>query len=121
MEQGPDILSCRNRNHGSVASKRRATLCMGDEAALGRAGGAGGVDDVGEMVRLGDRGDVVRAVSREARGFPVEANDGPIEMGEASGEAGVGEHGFRAGILEHEGRGGLPGRRGRAGGKRRPP
>ena len=33
-----------------MASNSRATLCVRDEHALGLAGGAGGVDDIGEVV-----------------------------------------------------------------------
>ena len=105
-----------------MAARRLTRARWGIGDALGGAGGAGGVDHVGEVVGGGGRGG---GVGREggdgvAVAVAVEADDLGVGGGQQGGEVPRGEQEGDAGIPEHEGEavggvGGVEGEVGAAG------
>ncbi|OCC09193.1 hypothetical protein A3Q37_04843 [Streptomyces sp. PTY087I2] len=73
---------------------------VGDDDALGAAGGAGGVDDVGGVGELyGDGGVVARPAGGEVCGVDQEVWD-PVVFGEPGGVFGVGDEQGGRGVVE---------------------
>jgi len=104
VEQGPDILG-GGCDAGAGGVQQAHDLSMGNDHALGRASGAGGVDDVGRMLR--QQVGALRCVRRLLRpgvGLGIHPHGGDAGVGGQRGsQFAMGEQQARLRIVEHEG------------------
>ncbi len=108
MEQGPDIVGIEVELRGGAA-EQTSHLGMLDHHALGRAGGAGGVDHVGQVMRgqaLLLRVEIVGGPFGPARGVRFQVQqawlaDQALAGGRQAGPGGgVGQHHRRGTVGE---------------------
>ncbi|MNG25324.1 hypothetical protein D3C84_1101600 [compost metagenome] len=71
MEQGPDIVGAEVE-FGSSGREQTPDVAMAEQCAFWPAGGTGGVDDVGEVVRGRQRRQVVGAVAVHSQRFQAQ-------------------------------------------------
>src|SRR4029434_3411545 len=86
-------------SHGQEYVRQAAML---DRDAFGCSGGAGGIDDVGEVVRLKRDGRRVRGLRRNRLRRGIEIDDPRAVAGEPVAQRRGGDQQRRAGVLQHE-------------------
>ena len=97
MEHSPHVGGAE-AEPGVGAGEKADDVAVGDAAALGLAGGAGGVDDVGERVGCGGWDGVGDDIRREV----VDAKDVRGVLRERGGEVALGEEHGGARVFEDE-------------------
>ncbi|CAG6852628.1 hypothetical protein PICSAR11_04025 [Mycobacterium avium subsp. paratuberculosis] len=98
----------RRRQAGVQRPQQLGHVVVSDRNAFGRTGGAGGVDQVRDAVRVGQR---QRGVRQGIDARIVDVDDGHGAAGEPLRQLGGGDGGDRFGVAEHELDAGLRGRR----------
>src|SRR6266511_3167752 len=106
------VKSTRNGKRGSETDphlkilRERQNLigktCMLDRHAFGYSGGAGGIDDVGEVVRLKPRGRRACGLRRNRLRLGIKLDDPRAVAGQPSAQRRGGDQQWRAGVVQHE-------------------
>src|SRR5262245_9562602 len=92
----------RDRKALDLRGCKRADAAMLDRHTFGYSGGAGGIDDVGEVVRRKPRRRRARRLRRNRRRLGIEIDDPRAVARQPSTQRRGGDQERRAGILQHE-------------------
>ena len=92
----------RDRKALDLRCCKRADAAMLDRHAFGYSGGAGGIDDVGEVVRRKPHGRRACGLRRNRLRLGIKLDDPRAVAGQPSAQRRGGDQQWRAGVVQHE-------------------